>query len=211
MIDVRDLSYGYASGKRIRFNDFQINKGSHWLLLGESGSGKTTLLHLLSGLLTSQQGKIIIDGTDITQLSESRLDHFRGANMGFVFQKNHLISALTVKRNLLMAPFLAGLTQDDNNVMEVLRELGLEEKANSRVSELSQGQAQRVAIGRAIVNKPSIIFADEPTSALDDKNCEAVIKLLLSTAQANKSTLVVATHDQRLKSVISNQLTVGNQ
>lgn len=211
MIEVRGLSYGYSIGKRIKFDDFEISKGAQWLLLGESGSGKTTLLHLMSGLLTSQQGKIIIQGTDITQLSESKLDHFRGANMGFVFQKNHLISALTVRKNLLMAPFLAGLKQGEDRVDEVLKELALEEKKDSRINQLSQGQAQRVAIARAVLNKPTVIFADEPTSALDDRNCERVIKLLLNAAQSNHATLVVATHDQRLKSIIPNQLVLNNQ
>lgn len=211
MIEVRGLSYQYSSGKRIKFDDFEVSKGTQWLLLGESGNGKTTLLHLMSGLLTSQQGKIIIQGTDITQLSESKLDHFRGANMGFVFQKNHLINALTVRKNLLMAPFLAGLSQDESRVEEVLKELALEEKKNSRINELSQGQAQRVAIARAVLNKPTVIFADEPTSALDDRNCERVIKLLLNAAQSNHATLIVATHDQRLKSIIPNQLVLNNQ
>jgi ABC-type lipoprotein export system ATPase subunit len=211
MIEVRGLSYQYSSGKRIKFDDFEVSKGTQWLLLGESGSGKTTLLHLMSGLLKSQQGKIIIQGTDITQLSESKLDHFRGANMGFVFQKNHLINALTVKRNLLMAPFLARLKQDEDRVDDVLRELALEEKKNSRINELSQGQAQRVAIARSVLNKPTVIFADEPTSALDDRNCERVIRLLLNAAQLNHATLIVATHDQRLKSIIPNQLVLNNQ
>jgi putative ABC transport system ATP-binding protein len=211
MIEVRGLSYQYSSGKRIKFDDFEVSKGTQWLLLGESGSGKTTLLHLMSGLLSSQQGKITIQGTDITQLSESKLDHFRGANMGFVFQKNHLINALTVKKNLLMAPFLAGLKQDEDRVDEVLRELALEEKKDSRINQLSQGQAQRVAIARAVLNKPTVIFADEPTSALDDRNCERVIRLLLNAAQLNHATLIVATHDQRLKSIIPNQLVLNNQ
>ncbi len=211
MIEVSGLSYGYSSGKRIRFDDFEIRKGAQWLLLGESGSGKTTLLHLMSGLLTSQQGRITIQGTDITLLSESKLDHFRGANMGFVFQKNHLINALTVRKNLLMAPFLAGLKQDEGRVEEVLKKLALEEKGDSRINELSQGQAQRVAIARAVLNKPTVIFADEPTSALDDRSCERVIKLLLNAAQTNHATLVVATHDQRLKSIIPTQLVLNNR
>ena len=211
MIEVSGLSYGYSSGERIRFDDFEIRKGAQWLLLGESGSGKTTLLHLMSGLLTSQQGRITIQGTDITLLSESKLDHFRGANMGFVFQKNHLINALTVRKNLLMAPFLAGLKQDEGRVEEVLKELALEEKGDSRINELSQGQAQRVAIARAVLNKPTVIFADEPTSALDDRSCERVIKLLLNAAQTNHATLVVATHDQRLKSIIPTQLVLNNR
>jgi ABC-type lipoprotein export system ATPase subunit len=105
-----------------------------------------------------------------------------------------------------MAPFLAGTKADHGRVSHLLRELGLEEKRNSNVKALSQGQAQRVAIARAILNKPSIIFADEPTSALDDKNCDRVIRLLEDVASANKATLVIATHDQRLKNKISRQI-----
>src|SRR6478735_12567528 len=190
MIKVEGLQYSYRGGKEIAFRDFQIQKSEHWLLLGESGSGKTTLLHLLGGLLSSQYGKIEIDNTDIMKLSESQLDHFRGKNYGFVFQKNHLINALTVKKNLLMAPFLAGLKQDHTRVAEVLEQLGLADKKNSRTQDLSQGQAQRVAIARAILNKPSVILADEPTSALDDKSCDQVISLLMDLASQNKSTLV---------------------
>jgi ABC-type lipoprotein export system ATPase subunit len=206
MLTIEGLSYSYNLQKKISFKNFTIQKGEHWLLLGESGSGKTTLLHLIGGLLKSQQGTIQVDDTEISQLSESGLDRFRAKHMGFVFQKNHLIAALSVKNNLLMAPFLAGLVQDEKRVDEVLDQLALKEKKNSKINELSQGQAQRVAIARAVLNKPSVILADEPTSALDDKNCERVIDLLLQASAQNNATLVVATHDQRLKSKINNQL-----
>ncbi len=206
MVNVKGLSYGYTPEKKIHFKDFAILKGEHWLLLGESGFGKTTLLHLLGGLLKSQQGIIEVNETDITKLSESELDHFRGKHFGFIFQKNHLITALTVEENLLMAPFLASLKQDKNRVAEVLEQLGLADKKRSRIQELSQGQSQRVAIARAILNKPSIILADEPTSALDDSNCEKVVELLLGVASQCKSTLIIATHDQRLKGRVNKQL-----
>ena len=206
MITISGLSYSYNSQTHISFKDFSIQQGEHWLLLGESGSGKTTLLHLLGGLLKSHQGNIMMNSTDITQLSESALDQYRGQHIGFVFQKNHLISALSVKNNLLMAPFLAGMKQDEKRVDEILGLLALAEKKNSNVKNLSQGQAQRVAIARAVLNKPTMILADEPTSALDDKNCERVIDLLLETSTQNGVTLVVATHDQRLKSKIRNQI-----
>ncbi|MBL7858714.1 MAG: ATP-binding cassette domain-containing protein [Cyclobacteriaceae bacterium] len=206
MIQVSGLAYGYEASKKITFPDFGVAKGEQCLLLGESGSGKTTLLHLLGGLLRSQQGNITIQQTDITTLSESEMDHFRGKHAGFIFQRNHLIGALTVRKNLLMAPFLAGLQQDESRVEEVLRHLGLLEKRDVRIQELSQGQAQRVAIARAVLNKPAIIFADEPTSALDDTNCERVITLLKEAARENQSTLLVATHDQRLKSKIEQQI-----
>ena len=208
MITIRGLSYSYNNQTRISFEDLTIQQGEHWLLLGESGSGKTTLLHLLGGLLKSHEGSIMMNSTDITQLSESALDHYRGQHIGFVFQRNHLISALSVKNNLLMAPFLAGIKQDEKRIEEILGQLGLVEKKNSNVKNISQGQAQRVAIARAVLNKPSVILADEPTSALDDKNCERVIDLLLKTSTQNDATLVVATHDQRLKSKIRNQIQI---
>ena len=206
MITTRGLSYSYSNQKKISFKDFTIRQGEHWLLLGESGSGKTTLLHLLGGLLRTLQGEIVVNDTSVTQLSESALDRFRGQHIGFVFQKHHLITALSVKNNLLIAPFLAGMNQDEKRVDEVLGQLALIEKKNSKIKNLSQGQAQRVAIARAVINRPSVILADEPTSALDDKNCERVIDLLLEASTQNNATLVVATHDQRLKSKIRNQI-----
>jgi ABC-type lipoprotein export system ATPase subunit len=211
MIEVNGLSYSYNSRKasdsnQLSFPDFRVDKGGHFLLLGESGSGKTTLLHLLGGLLRPSKGKIEVDNIDISQLSETQLDGFRGRNFGFVFQKNHLISSLTVKKNLLMASFLAGVYQDEDRIENVLNQLGLQGKADSKIQELSQGQAQRVAIARAIINKPAIILADEPTSALDDKNCGRVIELLNSVAVENNAALIVATHDQRLKKEMNSQI-----
>jgi putative ABC transport system ATP-binding protein len=204
MIKTTSLAYSYTSAKEILFTDLTIESGSQLLLIGESGSGKTTLLHLLGGLLKSQRGNIEVGGTDIANLSESNLDRFRGKHYGFIFQRNHLIQALTVEKNLLMAPFLAGLEQDSARIDEVLEQLGIGEKKHARIQDLSLGQAQRVAIARAVLNKPAIIIADEPTSALDDKNCDKVSDLLISVAQQNNATLIIATHDQRLRSKISN-------
>lgn len=206
MINVSKLSYSYTADKSITFPDFSVQKGEHCLLLGESGSGKTTLLHLLGGLLRGYSGTLQLSGTELASLSESQLDKFRGKNIGFIFQKNHLISALNVEKNVIMSSYLAGVTIDKQHATEVLTELGLNEKTKSSVKEISQGQAQRVAIARAVMNHPAVILADEPTSALDDQNCERVIKLLLDVATRNNSTLIVATHDQRLKDKIKNQI-----
>jgi len=206
MINVSNLSFSYTQFQKITFPSFSLNTGEHCLLLGESGSGKTTLLHLMGGLLHGYSGNLQLNNTELSSLSEIELDSFRGKNIGFIFQKNHLISALSVEKNLFMAPFLAGIPIDRLHAKELLKELGLEEKSKSSVTEISQGQAQRVAIARAVLNHPSIILADEPTSALDDKNCDRVINLLLSLAAKYNSTLVVATHDQRLKEKIKNQV-----
>lgn len=203
MIKTQSLSYSYNASKEILFPDLEIQDNAQFLLLGESGSGKTTLLHLLGGLLTTQKGTIEVNGTELTKLSESELDRFRGKQYGFIFQRNHLIQALTVEKNLLLAPFLAGLIKDSNRIDEVLEQLDIADKKHSKIQELSLGQAQRVTIARAVLNKPAIILADEPTSALDDKNCDRVSELLLTVANQNQSTLVIATHDQRLKSKIT--------
>jgi ABC-type lipoprotein export system ATPase subunit len=206
MIQVENLTYAYEQGKIIRFPDFSVGDNGHCLLLGESGSGKTTLLHLIGGLLKIQQGKIKVNSVEVSDLSETALDKFRGQHLGFIFQKNHLISALSVKDNLLMAPFLSGLQQSETRVSDVLTQLGLSEKVNANIRQLSQGQVQRAAIARAVLNKPSVILADEPTSALDDKNCERVIALLLDVARTSKASLLIATHDQRLKSKIQQHI-----
>jgi ABC-type lipoprotein export system ATPase subunit len=210
MISIHDLSFQYSEGNSIRFPDFTVTKGEHCLLLGESGSGKTTLLHLLGGLLRNYAGSVKVDNTELAQLSEASLDRFRGQHIGFVFQRNHLVSALSVEKNLMLAPYLAGLKINTERITEVLSGLGLAEKRKSSVTQLSHGQAQRVAIARAILNKPSIIFADEPTSALDDKNCDRVIHMLMDVAAQNQSTLLVATHDQRLKDKISKQVKLSS-
>lgn len=206
MVTVKNVSFSYSGTVSISFPDFEIPTGEHGLLLGESGSGKTTLLHLLGGLLRGYNGSLKVGGTELSTLSETALDHFRGKQLGFVFQKNHLINALNVERNLIMAPYLAGLSIDSKRVEYVLDRLGLAGKGKSMVTELSQGQAQRVAIARAVLNNPPVILADEPTSALDDKSCAQVIDLLVQVANENKATLLVATHDQRLKSKISRQI-----
>lgn len=207
MISVRNLSYQYdGTSRAIQFQDFSIPQGEHGLLLGESGSGKTTLLHIIGGLLRQYHGTVSIQDTALSALSEAALDSFRGRQIGFIFQRNHLISALTVEKNLALSPYLAGLPVDAARIDQVLASLGLQEKKKSRISELSHGQAQRVAIARAVLNKPSIILADEPTSALDDKNCERVISLLTDVARQNGATLLVATHDQRLKDRIRNRI-----
>jgi ABC-type lipoprotein export system ATPase subunit len=209
MINVKSLSYSYPTGNALSFSSFAVKDGDHCLLLGESGSGKTTLLHLLGGLLRGYQGSIVLNGVELSALSETQLDKFRGRQLGFIFQKNHLISALSVEENLLLAPYMAGTKVSGQRVTEVLQRLGIDQKRKSRITEISQGQAQRVAIARAILNKPSVILADEPTSALDDKSCEHVIKLLLEVAGESNASLLIATHDQRLKEKFTNNVLVA--
>lgn len=206
MIQVANLSFSYPLQHTIAFPSFLLDQGEHCLLLGTSGSGKTTLLHLLGGLLRGYSGNLKLNNSELSSFSETQLDSFRAKNIGFIFQKNHLINALSVEKNLVMASWLAGNSVNHEHTTAILTELGLEAKRKSSVLEISQGQAQRVAIARAVMNNPKIILADEPTSALDDQNCERVINLLLDIASKHNSTLVVATHDHRLKSKISKHI-----
>ena len=171
-----------------------------------SGTGKTTLLHLLSGLLLPKNGSIQVKDSHINKLSGASLDAFRGKNIGIVFQVPHFIASLTVLENLQLAQKLPGNNVDKNRIEAVLTQLNLKEKINAYPSQLSQGEKQRVSIARAIINKPAVIFADEPTSALDDKNCTEVTNLLKQTAQENDATLVIVTHDNRLKSEFENNI-----
>src|SRR5688572_23897992 len=128
MITVSKLSFRYNNASEIHFPDISVKQGEHALLLGESGSGKTTLLHLMGGLLRGYSGSIKLNGTELSTLSESKLDSFRGQYVGFVFQRNHLINALSVEKNLALSPYLAGLSVDNQRIEDMLEGLGLSEK-----------------------------------------------------------------------------------
>lgn len=208
MITVTNLSYQHSSGPVIRYPDWEVKKNDHALVLGASGSGKTTFLHLLGGLLRPATGAVTIERTEIHRLSAGKLDRFRGANFGFVFQNPHLLKSLTVKENIRLALYLGRRKQADDQIRNVLSELGIAELADRKIHEISQGQAQRVAIARAVINEPKVIFGDEPTASLDDESCAAVINLLQAEAKRHHATLVIATHDQRVKSQFQNQLTL---
>lgn len=190
----------------MNFPDFSLQKGEHWLLLGQSGSGKTTLLHLLGGLLSPTSGSIQIGNTELGQLRASALDQFRGKNIGIVFQKSHFVRALSIGENLALAQQLAGLKPNRERIVELLERLNIGDKLRLKPDRLSIGEQQRAAIARALVNQAPIILADEPTSALDDHNATEVINLLEEQAKALGSTLLVVTHDKRLKDRFPNQI-----
>ena len=206
MLQTKQLSFTYDGKTILSFPDIDCQKGQQYLILGQSGSGKTTLLHLLGGLRKAQQGQVIIAGTNISDLSTSGLDKFRGENIGIIFQQAHFASALTVEENLLLAPYLVGRKQSKARVFELLDRLNIGHKLKEKTGALSVGEQQRVAIARALMNKPSIILADEPTSALDDINCEEVIQLLETQAREENATLLIVTHDGRLKERFENKI-----
>lgn len=206
MLQTADLEYSYDGRTTMAFPDIECQKGEHWLLLGQSGSGKTTLLHLLGGLLSPRSGEIRVADTEVTHLSSHALDQFRGRNIGIIFQQSHFVRALTVEENLALAQQLAGLPIDRERIRELLEHLNVSHKLKSKPRDLSVGEQQRVAIARALINRPAIILADEPTSALDDINCQEVIRLIEREAEEVGATLLVVTHDNRLKERFENQI-----
>ncbi|REA62646.1 ABC transporter ATP-binding protein [Dyadobacter luteus] len=204
MVDVKAVSYQYAGAESMTFGDLCIGAGEKWLLTGESGSGKSTFLHILTGILKPASGKVTIDGTDIYSLSSAAQDRFRGRNIGIVFQQAHLIKSLTIQENLLLAQSFAGLPKNKKKVNQMLQELGIGSKAFSYPQQLSQGQLQRASIGRALINRPGLLVADEPTSSLDNRNADTVLRLLLDLSNSHNTSLLVSTHDDRVKPAFSN-------
>lgn len=211
MLEAKSITYAYTKRDTLIFPDITCNRGEQWLLLGQSGSGKTTLLHLLGGLRRAQSGHIMIDGRDITNMVESSLDKFRGQNIGIIFQQSHFVKAITVRENLQLCQQLAGLKKDDQRIDQILERLGIAHKADAKPHRLSVGEQQRASIARAIINKPKLILADEPTSALDDKHCDEVISLLKEQAAQDNITLLIVTHDNRLKSVFDKSVDLQKQ
>ncbi len=202
MIELKNLSYTIGGNNVLQHLNWQVKQGQHALLLGASGSGKTTLLHMLAGLLTPAGGTVSVDG----QTLAGTLDAWRGHTIGMVFQTLHLVKALTVRDNLRLAQTMASMSADDVRIDSLLQNLGLADKAGSYPHQLSVGQAQRVAIARAVVNKPKWILADEPTSALDDAHCAETLDVLEAQAQECGATLIIATHDQRIKNRFAHRL-----
>lgn len=209
MLTTNDISYTYDGTNTLHFPNIKCERGERWLLLGQSGIGKTTLLHILGGLRTPKKGKIIIGDTDIYALSSSQMDRFRGKNIGIVFQQSPFLKALSVGENLAVAQQLAGQSVSKERIKTLLDRLNLGHKLKEKTTALSQGEQQRLAIARAVINKPVLILADEPTSALDDVNCRQVVSLLETQAKEENATLVIVTHDQRLKDIFPNQITLG--
>jgi putative ABC transport system ATP-binding protein len=181
------------------FPDVECPERSQLLLLGQSGSGKTTLLHLLCGMLQPTAGEISIQGQNLVTMTERERDAFRGRHFGIVFQKSHFVQSLTVLENLAIPAFLLGEAFDPQEAQALLDRLGIGHKAHDRPRDLSTGEQQRAGIARALIHKPDIVLADEPTSALDDQSTQAVVALLEEQAQTLGATLVIVTHDQRLK------------
>lgn len=206
MVKTSNLTYSYNGSKTLTFPDVDLTPGEHLLILGPSGIGKTTLLYLMSGLLPAVDGSIYIDGDKLNSMSRRKMDQFRGKNIGLIFQQYHFIKSLNVEENLRLRQSFPVSAVDKQRTDELIERLGLSDLRQQKVTSLSQGQQQRLSIALGLIHKPKVIFADEPTSNLDDSNCDRVISLLKEEAEISKSSLVIITHDQRIKSHFKNQV-----
>jgi len=206
VIRTRQLAYQYPGGPELRFDDIDVPRGGVLLLRGASGSGKSTWLALAAGLLTPTAGDITVAGQSLTALGKVAGDVWRAKTIGFLPQKLHLSSALTVHANLAIALWAAGQAQDDGRIREALAALGVNELATRKPAQLSGGQAQRVALARAVLLQPQVILADEPTASLDDDAARQAVELLQTTARQQGATLVIATHDSRVSANLDSQI-----
>lgn len=200
LLKIDNISYVIDGTEIVKNHTCVLDAGQHLLLLGPSGCGKTTLLHVMAGLLKPTSGDVVFEEINYRDLADHALSDLRAAHFGFVFQKIHLVGHLTVLQNIEL------IQQHENKdqILTMLEEVGLKDQANQLARDLSQGEAQRVAIIRALINQPKILFADEPTSALDDQNAERMMALITKLAEENGTTIIASTHDARIKKYFTN-------
>ncbi len=203
MINITNLSRKFTASAfptvALEHVNLEIKEGEFVAIIGPSGSGKTTLLNLIGGLDTPDEGHITIEDQDIHEMSDDQLSHFRNHHIGFVFQEFHLEPFLKVKENVLLPTYFNKTSPDlASRAEELLKEVGLEKKSESKINELSGGQKQRTAIARALIQSPKILLADEPTGNLDLKTGSQIIELLKDLHKKHNTTLIVATHDDQI-------------
>jgi putative ABC transport system ATP-binding protein len=199
-IEITDVHKTYRIGKievpALRGISFSVRRGEFVSIVGPSGSGKSTLFYLLGGLTRADSGRIEIDGSDFTRLSDAERTKMRKRKIGFVFQKFNLLPTLTAQANIDIARDIAGNSEpDDSYAAKISSLLGLSKRLSHRPSELSGGEQQRVALARALINKPTIVLADEPTGNLDSKNSEIVLSMLRQSNQELGQTVMMITHN----------------
>lgn len=202
ILRIEHLSKIYGSGETAvnALDDvsFSVEKGEFIAIIGPSGSGKSTLLHILGGVDRPSAGRVLIEGTDIYTLDETKLAIFRRRQIGLIYQFYNLIPVLNVEENMTLPLLLDGRKVDRQRLDLLLKQLGLEQRLGHLPNQLSGGQQQRVSIGRALINDPALVLADEPTGNLDSRNSAEIVALLREFNKAFQQTLIVITHDERI-------------
>lgn len=200
MLNAVDVRYSFGKTVALANASATVAPGERVALVGPSGSGKTTFLYCLAGLLRPAGGQVMFNGKELTKLSDEERSELRLRSFGFVFQFAELVPELTIRENIALPLDLAGIRRAERieRVSALLARLGLTAEADRRPAQVSGGQAQRAAVARAVVHKPSVVFADEPTGSLDTANGEAVINLLFGLAEEQGSAVVLVTHDPKV-------------
>ena len=210
VLSLNKLEFSFDEKPLINIKEFKVRTRERIAIMGPSGCGKSTFIHLVAGLLKPQKGTIKIKNQDITKLEEWKIDRLRGQSIGIVFQRLHLLPSISILDNLLLAQKLARTTVDRESAIEFLKRLDLEEWINKFPHHLSQGQAQRAAIARAVIHKPALVIGDEPTSALDDDNAQEAIRLLNELSENVGFALLIVTHDKRVRDSMDSVLSLGD-
>ncbi|MFD3569720.1 ABC transporter ATP-binding protein [Streptomyces sp. NPDC058667] len=205
-----DLFYG--TERAVSSADFTLKRGEVAAIMGSSGSGKSSLLYCLAGVLPPTSGFVTFDGVRLSTLPDGELSALRRTRLGFVFQYGELLPELTVEENAALPLRLAGISKAHAHVMaaQVLGRLGMGDLLRRRTSKLSGGQSQRVAVARALVHRPDVVFADEPTGALDSANAAAVLDEFLHLARRQKTAVVIVTHDAEVAAKADTQYTMAD-
>lgn len=203
MIDIKNITKSFGSLQVLKGIDLHINKGEVVSIVGPSGAGKTTLLQIMGTLDKADSGSIMVDGVDVGKLSSSELSKFRNSHIGFVFQFHQLLPEFTALENITIPAFIGGKNPKEakERAMELLEFMGLADRASHKPAELSGGEKQRVAVARALVNNPAVVFADEPSGSLDSKNKAELHQLFFDLRDKFGQTFVIVTHDEHLASI----------
>lgn len=203
MIKVENITKSFGDLQVLKGIDLEVKKGEIVSIVGPSGAGKTTLLMIMGTLEKGDTGKIYIDNNELSELNDKRLSDFRNKNIGFVFQFHQLLPEFTALENV-MIPALIGKVKHgvaQENALELLNMMGLSERIEHKPAELSGGEKQRVAVARALINNPSVVFADEPSGSLDSDNKEDLHQLFFDLRKKLNQTFVIVTHDEHLASI----------
>ncbi|MDG1465615.1 MAG: ATP-binding cassette domain-containing protein [Alphaproteobacteria bacterium] len=201
MLICENLSFSIDGHKLFSNINLNIENQKDLLITGPSGVGKTTLLSILCGLQKPTAGKVLYDDINLYNLVENKIDYFRGDKLGIVFQNFNLINAFTIKQNLELANTTQG--SEEKKLYDLLQRVGLADKSHIKVSKLSVGEKQRLAVARAFIGNPKWIFCDEPTSSLDDNNTEIISQFIKDESTRCKASLILITHDKRVQSILN--------
>ena len=203
MIDIKNITKSFGHLQVLKGIDLHINKGEVVSIVGPSGAGKTTLLQIIGTLDKPDAGTICIDGIDVSSLSTRKLSDFRNQHIGFVFQFHQLLPEFTALENIMIPAYIAGKSNSEakQRALELLAFMGLSDRAHHKPAELSGGEKQRVAVARALVNKPAVILADEPSGSLDSKNKAELHQLFFDLRDKFGQTFVIVTHDEGLAAI----------